>query len=233
MTDEDWDLLLGRIETGSCTPFLGAGACSGTLPLGSDVARRWAGTYAYPLEDAHDLPRVAQFLAVRMDDAMFPKELMGTDLQGLDPPDFRREDEPHGTLAKLPIPVYLTTNYDDFMLQALRRAGKRPRRELCRWNKLLREAPSVFDGDGFVATVDEPVVYHLHGASPSRVDRADRGRLPRLPRLRLERSDVLPPRSRKRFGTRHSCSSATASPTGTSACSTAASSRPRTRPTAA
>jgi hypothetical protein len=164
MTDEDWDLLLGRIETGSCTPFLGAGACSGTLPLGSDVARRWAGTYAYPLEDAHDLPRVAQFLAVRMDDAMFPKELMRNELQGLDPPDFRREDEPHGTLAKLPLPVFMTTNYDDFMIRALELEQKNPRREICRWNRspALKDERVVLTSS-FVPTPAAPVVFHLHG----------------------------------------------------------------------
>ena len=42
LNDDDWDMLLQRIKSGSCTPFLGAGACAGTLPLGADVARKWA-----------------------------------------------------------------------------------------------------------------------------------------------------------------------------------------------
>ena len=51
ITDREWERLLARIHDGKCTPFLGAGACVGTLPLGGDVARRWAADEAYPLED--------------------------------------------------------------------------------------------------------------------------------------------------------------------------------------
>jgi hypothetical protein len=68
---DTWSLLLRRIQSGKCTPFLGAGACYGTLPLGADIARGCSERYGYPLEDSHDLARVAQFLAVR-EDSMFP-----------------------------------------------------------------------------------------------------------------------------------------------------------------
>ena len=163
ITDREWERLLARILDGKCTPFLGAGACVGTLPLGGEVARRWAAEEDYPLEDEWDLARVAQFLSVN-GDPMWPKEKICAELRDVGPPDFDRPGEPHAVLAELPIPVYVTTNYDDFMVQALRRAGKSPHRELCRWNELLKNTPSVFDADGgFVPTVDEPVVYHLHG----------------------------------------------------------------------
>ena len=33
LEDKDWDLLLRRIKAGKCTPFLGAGAAYGVLPL--------------------------------------------------------------------------------------------------------------------------------------------------------------------------------------------------------
>jgi SIR2-like domain len=162
VTASEWQRLLARILDGKCTPFLGAGACVGTLPLGGDVARRWAEEEGYPLEDESDLARVAQFVSVN-GDPMWPKEKICTELRGVGPPDFDRPGEPHAVLAELPIPLYVTTNYDDFMLQALRRAGKQPVREVCRWNDFLRETPSVFDADGFVPTVDAPLVYHLHG----------------------------------------------------------------------
>lgn len=164
MTTQEWERLLARIAQGKCTAFLGAGASAGTLPLGSDVARRWAAEEGYPLDDAWDLARVAQFVSVN-NDAMWPKEKLCTELRNLGPPDFEQPGEPHAALAQMPIPLYVTTNYDDFMLQALRRAGKRPQRELCRWNALVTDTPSIFDRDsGFVPSVQEPVVYHLHGA---------------------------------------------------------------------
>jgi len=63
LEERDWELLLRRIKDGKCTPFLGAGACFGALPLGGEIAQKWAQEHEYPLEDCHDLARVAQYLA--------------------------------------------------------------------------------------------------------------------------------------------------------------------------
>ena len=163
LQDRDWTLLLRRIKDGKCTPFLGAGACAGTLPLGADIAREWAEEYQYPLEDRGDLARVAQYLAVQYD-PMFPKEEILKYFQDVAPPDFSQPDEPHGVLAGLPLPVYITTNYDEFMVKALVSHHKDPKRELCRWNELVRNHPSIFDSsDAYDPTPANPVVYHLHG----------------------------------------------------------------------
>jgi hypothetical protein len=161
--DADWDFLLRRIRSGSCTPFLGAGAAGGVLPLGGDIAQRWAKQHGYPLDDPWDLSRVAQFMAVKQD-SFWPKDLMREELEGRGPPDFARPDEPHAALAGLPLPVYITTNYDDFMVAALQASGKEPRREFCRWNTSpeVVEAPVVLDR-ALVPTAESPVVYHLHG----------------------------------------------------------------------
>jgi hypothetical protein len=167
MTDDDWKLLIGRIERGKCTPFLGAGASADALPLGSAVAEQWAKDHGYPLWDPADLPRVAQYLAVLADDAMSPKEQIQELFQRIAiPPDFTRDDEPYRVLADLPLPIYLTTNYDDFMVQALRARGKDPVQEFCRWNDRpsVLKRPSVFDRpEGFEPTPEQPLVYHLHG----------------------------------------------------------------------
>ena len=76
LTDDDWETLLQRIHDKECTPFIGAGACTETLPLASELAREWAAKYDYPLADATNLARVAQFLAVEKD-PMFPKGVSG------------------------------------------------------------------------------------------------------------------------------------------------------------
>jgi len=159
-----WKLLLERIKEGRCTPFLGAGARAGALPLGSEIAQEWAKKYNYPLEDSSDLARVARFLAVRYD-PMFPKEqILKQFFENVEPPDFTEPDEPHGVLADLPLPVYMTTNYDDFMVQALKSRNKDPKRELCRWTKDVEDQPSIFESEpGFDPTPANPVVFHLHG----------------------------------------------------------------------
>ncbi len=159
LDDTDWTVLLSRIKAGKCTPFVGAGACFGSLPLGRDIAFEWAEEYDYPLADVGDLARVAQFLATRFD-PMFPKERIVERLSGAAAPDFARPTEPHALLAELPLPLYLTTNYDDFLMQALQR-DRAPTRELCRWNTLVSGQPSPLSETD--PTVPNPVVFHLHG----------------------------------------------------------------------
>ena len=117
----DWDLLLRRIKAEKCTPFLGAGACVGKIPIGSQIANEWAKKYDYPMEGPYDLIHVAQFVAVTKD-ALTPKEEMcdkiKEQLKEVPPKYFEIPDEPHGVLADLPLPVYITTNYDDLMVQS-------------------------------------------------------------------------------------------------------------------
>jgi hypothetical protein len=163
LKEGDWGLLLERIKDGKCTPFLGAGACAGTLPLGAEVAKEWAEKYAYPLEDSSDLARVAEYLAVTKD-PMSPKEEIAKRFRNIRAPDFKEPAEPHGVLADLPLPVYMTTNYDNFMAQALTSRNRDPKWEFCRWNRLVKKPPSIFEsGSGFDPTPANPVVFHLHG----------------------------------------------------------------------
>ncbi len=103
-------------------------------------------------------------------------------------PNFDRNHHPLGVLASLPLPVYITTNYDDFMFRALRAQNKNPCIELSAWNPFLQEysaaiypdpGPDPFDLDstrvirftesrlsstaGLVPTTVNPVVFHMHG----------------------------------------------------------------------
>lgn len=164
LEEKDWQLLLQRIMAGKCTPFLGAGACFGTLPLGADIARTWAQEHHYPLQDSSDLARVAQYLAVQYD-YMFPKEeILKRFFAKVEPPNFSESDEPHGVLADLPLPVYMTTNYDGFMGMALENRYRDPKRDFCRWYEMLKSSPSVFvDHPEYKPTPANPLVFHLHG----------------------------------------------------------------------
>jgi hypothetical protein len=162
MKDDDWNLLLRRIKEGRCTPFLGAGACSPYLPLSNQIAQELAKKYNYPLPDINNLPRVAQFLAIERGDSIFPKELVIEMFKECKTPNFRSFELPHSILAELPLPIYLTTNYDDFMLQALQDNRKKVEYEYCRWNKFILKEPLNIDED-FKPTVDNPLVYYLHG----------------------------------------------------------------------
>ncbi len=165
MTERDWRLLLRNIKKGNCTPFLGFGMYSNIYPQKSEIAQKWAKDYEYPLADAHNIVRVAQFLDVEFESSIFSKEKWLDEFAQVGPPDFTDPNEPHRILADLPLPVYITTNYDDFMVQALKeRQNKDPKQELCRWNDLLKNQPSIFETDlSFKPTPANPVVFHLHG----------------------------------------------------------------------
>lgn len=77
-------------------------------------------------------------------------------------PQFDDEGDPLLILASFPLSIYLTTSYHNFIEDALRRVGKSPRTEICRWHDDLEDIPTVFDDD-YVPTPEEPLVYHLHG----------------------------------------------------------------------
>ena len=164
LDDRDWDSLLYRIKAGQCTPFLGPEVTREIITPDHEVARSWAVEHAYPLADRFSLPKVAQFLAVRRDPA-FPADEFARSLAAIKlRPNYADPNEPHSFFAKLPLPFYITTNYDDFMVQALNHHARSSHREVCRWNRYVKDLPSVFDPDsGASFGPTNPVVYHLFG----------------------------------------------------------------------
>jgi hypothetical protein len=171
LTEEDWDVLLRRIDKQKCTPFLGAGAAYGVLPLGGEIAKQWADKYGYPMEDRSNLIAVSQFLALKYSDSVFPKDLIVEMFENIAPPNFNDADEPHRVLADMNLPVYVTTNYDDFMTRALVRHHREPNRILCQWNRAVKDYvqqnPTILEKNpAYKPTVANPVVFHLHGYVP-------------------------------------------------------------------
>lgn len=170
MADDDynWSDLARSIRLQQCTPFIGSGACYGVLPLGKQLAREFAKDekYPYPFPDDENLVKVAQYLAVNLG-SLATKNRVVEKFQECGKPDFSRSGEPHMTLAQLRLPIYITTNYDDFMFQALQAAqppgadGKdyKPQRDHCHWYESTRQKAKL----PWPPTPQAPAVYHLHG----------------------------------------------------------------------
>ena len=115
-------IFLERLWQRECIPFIGPEACKQWIPLDSDIARRWAKEYDYPLQDSDQLSRVAQFLAIKQEDNMIAKEILSNEFKYIKPPDFdlgEYRNTPHVVLADLNLPIYITTNYDHFIEEAL------------------------------------------------------------------------------------------------------------------
>ena len=165
MEEADWKRLVTQLSKGDCTPFLGAGACHGTLPDAADMSRRWATDYEYPFPDHHDLPRVMQYISISNGDPIYIKEKVCEDFADKGPPPFGQPTEPHALLASLPVRVFVTTNYDDFLSKALAWVGKTPESAICPWY-----LPANANFKRFFAKVptgrpvpEKPLVFHLHG----------------------------------------------------------------------
>ena len=190
---EKWPALLRSIRKGQCTPILGFGLLESFLGSTREIAQRWAEQYRYPLapDERDDLPQVAQFLSVNQD-RNFPrdelseylrKELQQRYADGL-PDNLRGKDasldelinavgakrraehpvEPHKVLAQLPFPIYITTNPDNLLVEALREAGKDPQVELCPWNEYVEQAGSLSESQpDYRPTPEKPLVYYLFG----------------------------------------------------------------------
>jgi hypothetical protein len=159
-----WRRLLRSIRKGTCTPVIGAGASASVVAGADRLAAGWAEEYSYPLADRTDLARVTQFIAISEQDPMLPKELMIERLQGVDAADLSAT--PYPSLAELPFPLYITTNYDDLISQALneqRSPAKTPVVDYCRWNRFEEVAGSEPPGRKHSPTAASPLVYHLHG----------------------------------------------------------------------
>lgn len=172
LSDAEWDDLLYRISKGRCTPFLGAGVNHGILPLGPELADKLATEFDYPFRDCDDLAKVAQFVALNRDPVRAKETVLDLLMGELEQ---RREkagnldllkdpNQPLSVMADLPLPVYMTTNYDDLIFRALQAKQKAPRREFCRWNSVLRSEPSIFNSEpDFDPQPATPLVFHLHG----------------------------------------------------------------------
>jgi hypothetical protein len=188
--DSFWDILLDNIAEGACTPFLGPGVTHGLLPTHEEIAHLLADNYHYPFMDNDRLPRVAQFIAT-LDNRRLRRDIVrlcATAFRrsiGQKPrPDDRtielsaiieaahwsalsreiNESEIHHQLADLALPLYITTNFDNFMTLALKAKGRTPRRETIAWREALKTgaASPHYDLEP-PATAAAPVVLHLYG----------------------------------------------------------------------
>ncbi len=161
MDDRDWKLLVDKVRRRQCTPFLGAGVSRPHVPLGAEVAESLAREFGYPLKDQWNLPRVTQFLATTFDPEFAKARIdeLVREAESRSRPDFAKKDQPHRILADLQLPLYITTNYDRFMSDALAFVGAQPTSYVARWNFELRSEPVPRQQP----TPERPVVFHLHG----------------------------------------------------------------------
>jgi hypothetical protein len=188
---EKWNAVLTSIQSKQLTPILGAGLYEPLIGTWREWATAMADEYGFPLSSFYreSLPQVTQYLSVSQDiNTMFAasfgylrkmlqarfaddlsEDLKGeaADLQALMElcgKKLRERDanEQHKVLVRLKLPIYITTNADSLMADALKEAGADPKVEICPWSDRFY-SPSVFDGTNYNPTPQQPLVYHLFG----------------------------------------------------------------------
>lgn len=188
-----WSTLLYNIADKECTPFLGSGVTAGLLPSQADLAQKLAAEYNYPFPTTQSLPRVAQF-ACTLDKTVPRKKILRAMINGFrnrmglktgatdqecslckiletsnwsDCSQELFENEIHHQLADLQLPLYITTNFDDFMALALRAKHKHliVREETVKWReKTSRDQKSPHYDLDPPPSSERPVVLHLFGS---------------------------------------------------------------------
>ncbi|MCB0194350.1 MAG: CHAT domain-containing protein [Anaerolineae bacterium] len=190
--DNFWGFLLESIAAKECVVFLGPRVNSGLLPNSAAVAHRLLTNISYPLpRETHDLARVARYLTLFKDEKKLRREyvmalregLLSTleaaaetraayqtanltkTIAGIDWAETVRhvsETTVYHLLADLPIPLYLTTNIDNFMVEVLsHKAGCTPQRMGLRWQQTEQGSPE--DVAPVKLTAAKPIVLHLNG----------------------------------------------------------------------
>jgi hypothetical protein len=69
-------------------------------------------------------------------------------------------DNPYRVLARLRLPIYITTTALDLMTEALIELGAEPVVRICPWNKWIPKDKAIYEDE---PTVEKPLVYHLFG----------------------------------------------------------------------
>ena len=209
-----WESIMPRISQGVVIPIISSsfrieqifregGETSevdeGIVSLNEQLITEWANLIDYPMQDKHNLARVAQYYLVEQKDdphartryLEFLKSFLLTIAQDdkdyadlaarlktrtqelsfseivhqLDYP--RLPDDTEDSLrllARLPLPVYVTTSQSDFIERALEAEGKSPRTQICFWSGEISSAsPEHRTDPEFTPTVTNPLVYHLYG----------------------------------------------------------------------
>jgi CHAT domain/SIR2-like domain len=180
-----WETLLDNIAEKECTPFLGPGVTSDMLPWPEEIAGDLAEKFSYPFPDHTSLPRVTQFIGT-IDNRRLRKQLLSVLVQqfrkrmGLpagaagmpqtlsqvaEAADWAKtsqelyESEIHHQLADLELPLYVTTNVDNFMTLARRAKKGKARQEVVPWRDAAIQRRDLDPP----AAADDPVVLHLFG----------------------------------------------------------------------
>lgn len=187
-----WHAIVSAIDEGTSTPILGGGLHEPLYGSNRELALALAQSSRFPLAQASSeaLPQVTQFLSINQSIStlrsdlkkqirnriqsrlgpQLPEALKAANADVLElishAGKLMRDANPaeqHRVLAEQKLPIYITTNYDNLMFDALKDANVDPQMVICPWNEDSR-VPSIYDTEPtYTPSPARPLVYHLFG----------------------------------------------------------------------
>jgi hypothetical protein len=187
-----WQSLLTGIETKKVTPIIGPGVFEPLLGSMRDIAERWAEAFKYPMApyERDSVAKVAQFLSAdqdimftyaqlvnylrndiqkrykdNLDDALRAPRASLVDLIKTIGAQRRsqNDEDAHKILAKLPFRIFITTNLNNLLTEALIEEKKEPKVICCPWNKYTVKQIANANLDNFEPDEKHPLVFHIFG----------------------------------------------------------------------
>jgi hypothetical protein len=150
---QQWEMLLSWIEDGKVVPFLGPGVCPPIVEIQRKLAAKWADDAGFVFSNRDDLAQVAQYVALmQYQNRDFTRQRVAKQwYEEVRQLNFQEVARVHSNLAELPLPLYVTCNYDDLLSEALRKKNRAPQRVI--YSQALHTEISV----------PSPMVYHMYG----------------------------------------------------------------------
>lgn len=161
---DSWELLINKIQVGECVPIIGPDMCRDPIMSESTLAVEWSQTHGYGLRGENEIARVAQYLGyIRPNGFNVKSELTARRLLNTRPDFLDDEHNHYRMLSRLPFPIFITTNSDGFLFEALKAEGKSPK-EWHLWNEKWIEGHHDEIETGFINLTDqEPAIVYLFG----------------------------------------------------------------------
>lgn len=159
----NWVQIIRQMSKGRFTPIISSSLdLAGVPAYNNGMAKAWAESSSYDLKQQLKLVEVAQILSMSLkDDGVkedyldFSKEYLNRHASApIDGPDLYKksftqlakelkfldqEMTPLDIIARMPLPIFLTTSHYTFLEQALIKAGKKPRSEIASWHTDLKD----------------------------------------------------------------------------------------------
>jgi SIR2-like domain len=164
MAFHDFQKLAQSVVLQRCAIVIGAGVSSPLMPLASELALEMeAGLPPDHPARSDGLASVAQALSTINQPQFVKAQLQRRLRQALLQSDrFPEVSHTYDLIASLPVNVFITTNYDDLLLRALKRHPKDPHLMVAPWMDFGDDKRAPIKPPN-LPTVAAPLVLHLHG----------------------------------------------------------------------